>query len=73
MHGAPQQEKNRPLEGDVTFHPKGFLAFAAFLAVFMLALDTGLGVRAIAACVVIELLLWSGAAGLGRGREADRA
>ena len=57
----------------MTFHPKGFLVFAAFLAVFMLALDTRLGVIAIAAWAVIELLLWSGVAGLGRGREVDRA
>jgi len=57
----------------MTFHPKGFLVFAAFLAVFILALDTGLGVIAIAACVVVELLLWSGVAGLGRGHEAGRA
>jgi hypothetical protein len=51
----------------MTVHPKGLLAFAAFSALFLLALDTGLGVVAVVAGFAInELLVWCGVAGLGR-------
>jgi hypothetical protein len=51
----------------MTVHPKGLLAFAAFIALFLLALDTGLGVVAVVAGFAIdELLVWCGIAGLGR-------
>lgn len=54
----------------LTFHWKGLLALAAFIAALSLAGEPQLGVIAVAAWAVIEVLLWSGVAGLGRGGKA---
>jgi hypothetical protein len=55
----------------VTFHWKGFLAFAAFAVVLMLATEPRFGVLAIAAWLVIEAVMWSGVAGFGKGSNSN--
>ena len=50
----------------MTFHLKGLVVLAAFVVVFMVAMDTRHGLMATAAWGAIELVLWSGVAGLGR-------
>ena len=57
----------------MTFHPRGFLVFAAFAAVLMVAVDLRFGILAVVAWGVIEALLWSGVAGFGRGHDSKRS
>ena len=56
----------------MTFHLKGFLVFAVFAVVLMLAVAPQLGLLALAAAGVIEVLLWSGVFGFGRGHKSKR-
>jgi hypothetical protein len=57
----------------MTFHWRGFLVFAAFAAVLSVAIEPGLGVLALIACLIVEALLWSGVAGFGRPRHSKRS
>jgi hypothetical protein len=50
----------------MTFHVKGFLAFAAFAVVLTVSAEPRLGLVALAAWAVVETLVWAGAAGFGR-------
>jgi hypothetical protein len=59
------------LGGNVTFHWKGFLAFAAFAIALMVATVPRFGILALAAWLVVEALLWSGVAGFGRGPKSN--
>jgi hypothetical protein len=57
----------------VKFSLRGLIVFFLFISVFTLASNPRLGVIAVIAWLIIEALLWGGAAGLGRGDRADRA
>lgn len=57
----------------MTLHWRGVLVFAAFAVALALAGEPQLGLIALGAWAVIEVLLWSGVAGVGRGgKPTDR-
>jgi hypothetical protein len=64
--GRPRSRTHLRVTWGMTFHPTGLVVFAAFVVVFMLAMDARHGLMATAAWGAIELVLWSGVAGLGR-------
>jgi hypothetical protein len=49
-------------------YPKGLLVLAAFAVILAIGIDTKLGLAAVLACVVIEVLLFLGPVMFGRTR-----
>jgi hypothetical protein len=54
----------------VKFSPAGLMVFVAFAAILTLAGEPRYGVAAIAAAIIVELLLWCGAFGIGRAPDS---
>jgi hypothetical protein len=52
-------------------HLKGFVVLTAFAAVLAIASDSRLGILFVIAAVTVEVVMWTGVAGLWRAR--DRA
>jgi len=64
-----------PLLGgaEMTFHPKGLMALAAFAVILLLALNSSIVPVVIAAGIVLEVLLWRGVFGFGRSARSDQS
>lgn len=64
-----------PLPGgaEMTFHPKGLMALAAFAVILLLALNSSIVPVVIAAGIVLEVLLWRGVFGFGRSARGNQS